>query len=99
MKKKIKVKLLDAVDMSINGEFVTFGVGGYIEGQEIGSIIANGDRVQFLNEHIENIPFDVDPAEYLITVYHGFPYTERYRLAEIEVDVPDEEVPAEKEPA
>lgn len=101
MKKTVKFKVVDEVIITIpNGNCEAFKVGDPYRGETIGAFITNGDRVQFLNTRLEEQDPSVNPADYLIATMYGFPYTENYRWAEVEVDEPEEtldEAPAENE--
>lgn len=100
MKKVQKFKVVDRIIVTLpNGEAEGLEVGNTYDGEEIGAFITNGERIQILNTRIEEMDPGINPADYLIATFYGFPYVENYRWAEIEIDVPDEEtkeVPAEK---
>lgn len=100
MKKVQKFKVVDRIIVTLpNSEAERFEVGGMYGDEKIGAFITNGERVQILNTRIEEMDPSINPADYLIATFYGFPYVENYRWAEIEIDIPDEEtkeVPAEK---
>ena len=100
MKKVQKFKVVDGVIFTLpNSEAEKLEVGDMYNGEMIGAFITNGERVQILNTRIEEMDPGINPADYLIATMYGFPYVEKYRWAEIEVDEPDKanEAPAENE--
>lgn len=99
MKKTVKIKVPHSVTIVMPNaypEVITCGDKWNINGEEVvvGSFISTGTTVQIMNAPIEEMDNNINPADYLIKTYYGFPYFETYKEVEVEVDMPEEKVEA-----